>query len=124
LALKSELEKAIAAADAELSRKEKSARTGGILLQSMVSDLQQELVSSREEISRLQLQKGELEMKIGDVSRDLDDYREKLKTALSDVKASVFDQARGGVFEQTKEEISKEVSRQIRLHMKGEKDDG
>jgi predicted RNase H-like nuclease (RuvC/YqgF family) len=116
------LQEMIEAAEAELQRKEASAKSGQQMAQIAYTGMQSELADAREQISKLQIERGTLEIKLNDVARDLGEYREKLKQAQSDVKASVFDQVNTAVAEQTSAAISTEVARQMRNYMRSQQE--
>ncbi len=122
MSIKTSLEEQIAAATAAIETKAKSAETGRQVMQSMTVGVQSELAEAREQISRLQVERGTLEVKMQDLLNDLNTYKQRLDTTSNGVKKSVMSAAETAVKELNEQKMKAEIERQFRAFMRSQQE--
>ncbi len=84
--------------------------------------MQSELADAREQISRLQVERGTLEVKMQDLTTDLNTYKQRLDTTSTGVKKSVMSAAEVAVRELNEQKMKAEIERQFRAFMRSQQE--
>ena len=112
---KESIEEMVKTALEEVARKEASAKTGQTLMQAMRAELQEELLTARQEINEMVMEKTRLAGEITQLSQRLDVYAQDLKTNSADLKKSAYSAAASAVKDLSDQKMSQEIERQLRV---------
>jgi len=101
----------------ELAKKEKSARSSQLLMQTVASELQADVAAAKVELSDISVDRANLKNSIGQQRANIKIVGDEIYKAKSDIRKVAYEAAENAVNDKVKNMIQEEVARQVRMMM-------
>lgn len=104
----------------ELAKKEQSARSSQLLMQTVASELQADVAAAKVELNSVSTDRLNLKSAIGSQRANIKLMSDEIKNSKADIRKVAFEAAENAVKDKVKNMIQEEVARQVRMMMSTE----